>query len=80
MSVSFLHIEHAITADMDDGQALPPIIEYDAVWCVVDRSPENKTTLWRRITLQTDTAPPSPAAARSRGDLFGGRSKDQCRK
>jgi hypothetical protein len=76
-----LVIERRETADMEDGQPLPPIIEYGAVWHVVDRFPKQKKTLWRRITLQTNTAQPSTTAAWSRGDYsLGGRSNKQCPK
>jgi hypothetical protein len=43
-------IDHVVTADMDDGQPLPPFIEDGVVWCVVRR--QHGRTLWRRITLQ----------------------------
>jgi hypothetical protein len=46
-----LGVEHAVTADMDDGQALPPFWDGNA-WHVVRRFP-NQKTLWRRISLQT---------------------------
>jgi hypothetical protein len=49
-----LLIEHADTADMDDGQPLPPLIVEGAVWCVVRRS--GARTLWRRISLSRDCA------------------------
>ena len=42
-------IDHVVTADMDDGQPLPPFIEDGVVWCVVRR--QRGRTLWRRITL-----------------------------
>jgi hypothetical protein len=42
-------IDHVVTADMDDGQPLPPFIEDGVVWCVVRR--RYRRTLWRRITL-----------------------------
>jgi hypothetical protein len=71
MSVSFLHIEHVVTSDMPDGQALPPFIEDGVVWHIVHRSPEHKTTLWRRITVQTSNTSPSTAAARPRENLGG---------
>ena len=67
-----LVIEHAVTANMDDGQSLPPIIEDGAIWCVVHPLPGRKT-LWRRISFQS-TTPPSTAAAQPRDDLRGGTS------
>jgi hypothetical protein len=42
-------IEHQTTADMDDGQALPPFWDGNT-WHVVRRFP-NQKTLWRRIDL-----------------------------
>ena len=59
-----LVIEHAVTAYMPDGQALPPIIEGGAIWCVVHPLPGRKT-LWRRIPIQT-TAPSPVTRARHR--------------
>jgi hypothetical protein len=47
---SFLAIEHAVTADMDDGQPLPPLIVDGVVWRVVRRWPGNRTQ-WRRLWL-----------------------------
>ena len=44
-------IGHVTTADMDDGQPLPPFVEDGVAWCVVRR--QHGCTLWRRITLQT---------------------------
>jgi hypothetical protein len=49
-----LVIEHSVTADMPNGQSLPPFIEDGVVWCVVHR--DDGRTLWRRISIQT-TAP-----------------------
>jgi len=46
-----IRIEHTTTADMEDGQALPPFWDGNA-WHVVRRFP-NQQTLWRRISLQT---------------------------
>jgi hypothetical protein len=46
-------IDHVVTADMDDGQPLPPFIEDGVVWCVVRR--RYRRTLWRRITPHTRT-------------------------
>jgi hypothetical protein len=48
-----LCIEHAVTADMANGQPLPPYIEDGVVWHVVRRA--NGRTTWRRIFLS-----PSP--------------------
>ena len=44
-----LSIEHAVTADIADGQPLPPFIEDDVIWHVVRRA--DGPTLWRRISL-----------------------------
>jgi hypothetical protein len=49
-----LIIEYATTADMDDGQALPPFIDDGVVWHVVRRMAEH--TLWRRIFLADNRA------------------------
>jgi hypothetical protein len=57
-----LVIEHAVTADMPDGQPLPPYFDNGAVWCVV-RCADGRTT-WRRIFL--NTASPVAAGARRR--------------
>ena len=56
-----LVIEHVITADMPDGQPLPPFYEHDAIWHLVDRFHDQKKTLWRRISIQTNTTSPSTA-------------------
>jgi hypothetical protein len=66
-----LAIAHSTTANMDDGQSLPPLIEDGVVWHVV-RCSHNKT-LWRRVFLQTH-ANETPPASR---DLLGGMTKDQ---
>jgi hypothetical protein len=58
-----LVIEHAVTADMPDGQPLPPYIDNGAVWCVV-RSTDGRTT-WRRIFL-TSRLLSSPVGAQRR--------------
>jgi hypothetical protein len=50
-----LCIEHAVTANMDDGQQLPPFIEDNVVWHVVRRLP-NGRTLWRRIFFSSPVA------------------------
>jgi hypothetical protein len=55
-------IEHQTTADMDDGQVLPPLIENGIVWCVVRRA--HGFTLWRRLSLLPLRAPISPPTAR----------------
>jgi hypothetical protein len=44
-----LAIEHGVTADMPDGQALPPLIENGVPWRVVRRA--DGCTLWRRLFL-----------------------------
>jgi hypothetical protein len=49
MSAVFV-VEHAMTTDMDDGQALPPLITDGVVWRVVHRLPDGRT-YWRRIHL-----------------------------
>jgi hypothetical protein len=36
-------IEHAITADMDNGRPLPPLIVDGVVWRVVRRLPGGRT-------------------------------------
>jgi hypothetical protein len=48
---SSLAIKHAITADMADGQPLPPLIEDNVVWRVVRRA--GGYTIWRRLFLST---------------------------
>jgi hypothetical protein len=52
-----LIIEHLVTADMADGQPLPPWIVDHIVWCVVRRAAGR--TLWRT------RAPTSPPTARA---------------
>jgi hypothetical protein len=49
-----MHIDHTITADMPDGQPLPPFIENGVIWHVVCRS--DNRTLWRRIALKDDNS------------------------
>jgi hypothetical protein len=49
LAAASLVIEYTITADMPDGQALPPYIDAGVTWCVVRRA--NGQTLWRRIIL-----------------------------
>jgi hypothetical protein len=51
-----LCIEHCVTADMADGQPLPPRIEDGVVWHVVHRA--DGCTTWRRLFLS-----PSPSAS-----------------
>ena len=46
-----LCIEHVVTADMDDGQPLPPLIEDGFRWHVVRRA--KGRTLWRRLLLSS---------------------------
>ena len=46
-----LAIEHAVTADMADGQPLPPLIEDGRVWHVVHRA--DGRTIWRRLFLKS---------------------------
>jgi hypothetical protein len=43
-------IEHAVTADMADGQPLPPLIEDGVVWRVVRHVDGH--TLWRRLFIK----------------------------
>ena len=44
-----LVIEHVTTADMQDGQPLPPFIDRGVIWHGVRRA--GGRTLWRRILL-----------------------------
>jgi hypothetical protein len=48
---SLFKIDHVTTADMADGQPLPPYMDDGVVWCVVRR--QRGRTLWRRIILQS---------------------------
>lgn len=48
-----LIIELVDTADMPDGQPLPPYIDGDVVWHVVRRA--DARTCWRRIRLSSET-------------------------
>jgi hypothetical protein len=61
-----LLLEYADTVDMPDGQPLPPIREYGAVWNVVRR--RCGRTLWRRLRLVASatltTSPPREASPR----------------
>jgi hypothetical protein len=55
-----LNVEHTITADMADGQPLPPLIEDGILWRVVRRA--GGRTHWRRLFL---SSPVTPGAASS---------------
>jgi hypothetical protein len=44
-----LAVEHAATADMPNGQPLPPLIEDGVAWYVVRRADGH--TIWRRLFL-----------------------------
>jgi hypothetical protein len=51
-----LIVEYVETADMPDGQPLPPHIDDDgAVWHVVDRA--DASTRWRRVSLAENPRP-----------------------
>jgi hypothetical protein len=50
-----LCIKHSVTADMDDGQPLPPFIEDGCAWHLVRRA--DSRTLWRRIFLSFSVSP-----------------------
>jgi hypothetical protein len=54
-----LVIERAVTADMDDGQPMPPFIDDGVVWHVARRA--NGRMLWRRIALQPNALPSAAA-------------------
>jgi hypothetical protein len=59
-----LIIEYTTTADMPDGQSLPPFIDEDgAVWCAVCRLPGARTR-WRRIRPYRTSDCPPPSRAR----------------
>jgi hypothetical protein len=49
-----LLVEHSMTADMTDGQPLPPPSDCGVVWHVVRR--DDSHTLWRRIFLSLPSA------------------------
>ena len=66
-------IEHSVTADMPDGQSLPPFIEDGVVWRVVHR--DDGRTLWRRISIQT-TAPFCPSSKEILSKQFTKRQPD----
>jgi hypothetical protein len=51
-------IEYVDTADMADGQPLPPYIDDGVVWRMVRRLPDSRTR-WRRIRLSTQSSLPS---------------------
>jgi hypothetical protein len=51
-----LAIEHIVTADMADGQPLPPFIEDGCAWHLVRRA--DGRTLWRRIFLSSSSVSP----------------------
>jgi hypothetical protein len=56
MTAPHLLIEYTTTADMPDGQSLPPFVdEGGAIWRVVRRL-GGARTLWRRIRLSSDYA------------------------
>jgi len=57
-----LCIERTTTADMDDGQSLPPFIDDGIIWCRVCRLPGSRT-LWRRIFLSASSVTPGAASA-----------------
>ena len=59
-----LAIEYAVTADMNDGQPLPPFIEDGRVWHVVSRA--DGRTLWRRLFLTSSSSPVIVGARRRR--------------
>jgi hypothetical protein len=48
-----LIVDYADTADMDDGQPLPPYLDENVVWHVVRR--QRGHTVWRRISLKPET-------------------------
>jgi hypothetical protein len=54
MSITRLIIERAVSADMVDGQSLPPFNEHGAIWHIVHR--ERGKALWRRIRLAPSAA------------------------
>jgi hypothetical protein len=65
-----MRIDYTITADMPDGQALPPFMDESVVWHVVRRLPGG-STLWRSISIRASARPPASR------ETFGGISKDQ---
>lgn len=48
-----LCIEHSVTADMADGQPLPPYTDDGIVWHVARRT--NGRTLWRRLVISSSS-------------------------
>jgi hypothetical protein len=60
-----LIVEYSTTADMPDGQCLPPYLEDNVVWHVVRRLPGART-LWRRIRLSPGTSAETPEHATDR--------------
>jgi hypothetical protein len=52
-----LLIEHAITDDCPDGQPWPPLL--GSSWWLVRSIPEQRQTLWRKISLEQEEAPPA---------------------
>jgi hypothetical protein len=50
-----LYIEHSVTADMADGQPLPPYTDRGVAWQVVRRV-DGRTT-WRRLFLSPSAFP-----------------------
>jgi hypothetical protein len=74
MTAAGLVIEYTTTADMPDGQSLPPFIDKDgAVWGVVRRLPGARTR-WRRIR-PSQTKRLSAAKSRSRSTTGGTHDK-----
>jgi hypothetical protein len=59
-------VEYVDTADMADGQPLPPYIDDGVVWRVVRRLPDSRTR-WRCIRLSSQSSQPS----RRRTDSVG---------
>jgi hypothetical protein len=53
-AADILIVEYAETADMGDGQPLPPFIDDNVVWHLARRLPGART-LWRRIFLKPET-------------------------
>jgi hypothetical protein len=63
-----LAIQHVVTADMDDGQPLPPFFEDGRPWHLVRRA--GGRSLWRRLFLgecASSTAAPPSKQPRHRG-------------
>jgi hypothetical protein len=50
-----LIVELIKTADMPDGQPLPPHFDDDAIWRIVRHLPGART-LWRRVRLSSKTS------------------------